>query len=403
MDDPLLLEPARGPCSSQGVLAPRLSPGLGAPGRLRLPGWILLGATGRRAGKTELACSLIRAASQTHPVVGVKVTVVSEEAAGCPRGGAGCGACSSLEGDFQIAEERGEVPGKDTARMLASGARRVFWLRCRRDRMRAALEGLLPRLGRDVLVVAESNSLAHAAQPDLFLMLTGDGQEAVKPTATAALPLAQRLVGAAAGDFDLAPRHLAVVDGVWHLVEASAAILAGGKSSRMGRDKGLLPVKGTPLIQRVAGQLREQFDELLISTNTPERHACPGARAVADWAPGRGPLMGIASALEAASHARLFVVACDIPLVHLETVRRMLVLAEDHDCVIPRSPAGPEPLFAVYRKGALPAMREALAAGEGRISAVFPRVRTHLFDLGWAPWYRNLNTPEDLAAFLKAG
>jgi molybdopterin-guanine dinucleotide biosynthesis protein A len=66
----------------------------------------------------------------------------------------------------------------------------------------------------------------------------------------------------------------------------------------------------------------------------------------------------------------------------LDTVARMLVMAENCDCVIPRSAAGPEPLFAVYRKSAVPAMHEVLGAGERRISAIFPRVQVRFHDLG---------------------
>ena len=170
----------------------------------------------------------------------------------------------------------------------------------------------------------------------------------------------------------------------------------------MGQDKSLLPVSGKPLIRHIYEQLSRRFDEILISTNEPEKHAFLGARSVPDLVPGRGPLMGIASAVEAARHERVFVTACDIPVIDLGTVARMLILAEDFDCVIPMSPNGHEPLFAVYRKSAVPAMHDVLGTGERRISAVFPRVRTHFYDLGRAPWYRNLNTREDVAAFLGA-
>jgi molybdenum cofactor guanylyltransferase len=368
--------------------------------RLRLPGWILIGSTGRNSGKTEFACAIIRAFCQ-HPIVGVKVTAITDGEQSCPRGGEGCGACSTLAGDFQISEESGRHPGKDTARMLESGARRAFWLRCRRRRMHAALEALAPRLGRGVLVVAESNSLAQVIEPDLFFMVRNGECGVVKPAAAEAMPLARRMVVSTGHGFDLNLRHLAVMDGVWRLVEASAAILAGGKSSRMGQDKSLLPVNGKPLIRHIYRQLLGQFDDILVSTNDPAKHAFLGARSVPDREPGQGPLAGIASAVEAARHERVFVVACDIPVIDLDTAKRMMVLAEDFDCVIPRSSVGHEPLFAVYRKSALPAIRAVLEAGERRISAIFPRVRTHLFDLGPAPWYRNLNTPEDVATFLK--
>jgi molybdopterin-guanine dinucleotide biosynthesis protein A len=112
--------------------------------------------------------------------------------------------------------------------------------------------------------------------------------------------------------------------------------------------------------------------------------------------------MGIGSAVEAARHECVFVTACDIPVIDLDTVARRLVLAEDFDCVIPMSSVGHEPLFAVYRKSAIPTMCDVLGAGEQRISAVFPRVRTRFYELGCAPWYRNLNTREGVAAVLGA-
>ena len=75
--------------------------GLGA--RPRLPGWLLIGSTGRNAGKTEFACEIIRAFRGAHPLIGVKVTAVADRESNCPRGGECCGACAALEGDFAIA------------------------------------------------------------------------------------------------------------------------------------------------------------------------------------------------------------------------------------------------------------------------------------------------------------
>ncbi len=377
------------------------APGATAPReRQRLPGWLVIGATGRNSGKSDLACAVIARLHRAHRIVGVKVTTIAGDERACPRGGEGCGACTGLEGEFEIREERGREPGKDTTRMLEAGAQRAFWVRCRSGGLRAALAALSPRLGRGTLVVAESNSLVEEARPDLFLMVSPAGAIAVKPTARAVLPFAQRVVVSRDRALDLDLRHLAVVDGEWHLAEASAVILAGGASSRMGRDKSLVLVDGKPLIQRVVEQLSRRFDDILISTNEREKYAFLEAPCVPDLVPGNGPLMGIRTTLEAARHDRVFVTACDIPVIDEDTVERMLVLAEEFECVVPRSRVGDEPLFAVYRKSAIPAMCDVLDSGERRIRAVFPRVRTHAFELGPAKWYRNLNTREDLAAFL---
>lgn len=370
--------------------------------RQRLPGWLVVGGTGRNSGKSDLACAVISKLHRAHPIVGVKVTTIAGDESACPRGGEGCGACTGLEGEFEVREEDASQPRKDTVRMLESGARRAFWVRCRSGGARAALAALATRLDRGTLVVAESNSLVRDARPDLFLMVRPGRSSPVKPTAAAVLPFAQREVLCVDRDFDLDLRHLAVVDGEWHLAEASAAILAGGASSRMGRDKSLILVDGKPLIQRVHDQLSSRFDDILISTNEAEKYAFLNARSVPDLVPGHGPLMGIRTAVEAARYDRVFVAACDIPVIDDDTVERMLVLAENFDCVVPRSRLGPEPLFAVYRKSAIPAMCDVLDSGERRIRAVFPRVRTHAFDLGPSRWYRNLNTNEDVVAFLES-
>ena len=202
--------------------------------RLRLPGWIIIGATGRNSGKTEFACALIRALSQLHPVVGLKVTAIREGEAGCPRGGAGCGACSTPDGQFILGEEHGEPPGKDTTRMLESGAHRVFWLRCGQARLRGAVEVLVSRLDPGQLVVAESNSLAQVVEPDLFLMVRDGTSSSIKPTAAAVMSMANRVVVFDGKAFDLSPQELLVVGGLCRLVKASAVILAGGESRRMG-------------------------------------------------------------------------------------------------------------------------------------------------------------------------
>jgi molybdenum cofactor guanylyltransferase len=370
--------------------------------RQRLPGWLVVGGTGRNSGKSDFACAVIARLHGAHPIVGVKVTTIAADEGVCPRGGEGCGACTGLEGEFEVREEDGREPGKDTSRMLESGARRAFWVRCRSGGARAALAALATRLDPGSLVVAESNSLVRDARPDLFLMVRPGRFSPVKPTAAAVLPLAQREVICVDRVFDLDLRHLAVVDGAWHLAEASAAILAGGASSRMGRDKSLLLVDGKPLVQRVRDQLSRRFDDILISTNEAEKYAFLDARTVPDLVPGHGPLMGIRSAVDAARYDRVFVTACDIPVIDGDTVERMLALAEDCDCVVPRSRLGLEPLFAVYRKSTIPAMCDVLDSGERRIRAVFPRVRTHGFDLGPSRWYRNLNTNEDVVAFLES-
>jgi molybdenum cofactor guanylyltransferase len=369
-------------------------------GRLRVEGMLLIGSEGRNAGKTGLACSIIGACPDRR-IVGVKVTTVREKEGPCPRGGAGCGACSSFSGAWCITEEMDAAGNKDTARMLAAGAGRVFWLRCRQDHLKEGAMELLERIGPESLIVAESNSLAEAVEPDAFLLVREKGSKESKPSARKVRPLADRIVISDGGRFDFEVGDIMVREGRWRLIDASAVILAGGASSRMASDKGLLSFNGRPLIRHILEQLEGQFREVLVSANDPEKYRFLGVDVVRDREPDQGPLMGIASTLEAAKSRIVFVVACDIPVIDMGFVRRMLSEASRYDCVIPEHGAGRfEPLFAVYGKSALPAIRGLLASGERRIRALFPLVRMKTLDMGDAPWFTNINTIEDYAEFL---
>jgi hypothetical protein len=182
---------------------------------LDLPSWLLIGATGRNAGKTALACALI---ARHRPITAVKITVVRpENTSGCPRGGDGCGVCSSVnEIPFWIREEKDPASPKDTARLLASGAAPVLWMCCRQASLPEALAALLPRLP-DGPVLAESNSLRHLVAPGLFLMVRLKGDPATKPSAKAVLPYVDRTVTSDGETFDLDLDDVTFDDGRWRL------------------------------------------------------------------------------------------------------------------------------------------------------------------------------------------
>ena len=365
---------------------------------------LLLGAEGRNAGKTTFACAVIARFSKDFPVVGVKFTTVESRSTPCPRGGDGCGACDSFEGPFCIAQETDSASRKDTSRMLQGGARKVFWARSRSDSLRQCLADLRTRIGPQALVVAESNSLAGVCDPGLFLMIREQGASTAKPTARMVLEHADRVVLSDGQSFDLDLAELVVRDGSWRLLDASAVILAGGASLRMGMDKSLLEIRGVPLVQRLIAQLRGGFHEVLISSDDPLPYRSTGLTVVPDRQPGQGPLAGIAAALEAARTETVFVIACDIPDIDQRFLRGLLAKARRADCAIPVRPDGTrEPLFSAWRKSALPAIREVLAAGERKIAAVFPRIRVTAVELTEGAWLRNLNTPEDVADYLASG
>jgi molybdenum cofactor guanylyltransferase len=186
----------------------------------------------------------------------------------------------------------------------------------------------------------------------------------------------------------------------------SVVIQAGGQSRRMGRDKGLLPFLGQPLIQRLVERLSPIAAEVLVTTNHPQDYAFLGLRLVEDLLPGRGALGGLYTALSAARFPLVAVVACDLPFASpalLEDAAQLLV-ESNVDVVVPRSPSGLEPLHAVYRRETcLPVVKAALEAGQLKLIDWFPQVRllersageiAALDPSGLA--FFNINTPQDL-------
>ena len=110
-------------------------------------------------------------------------------------------------------------------------------------------------------------------------------------------------------------------------LSATAIILAGGKSSRMGTDKGVLSINGKTMLEHICEQLHGTFGQILISATDAEKYSFAGFEVIEDKMPGQGPLMGIASALEASANEINFVVACDIPHIEMGCVRKMLTEA----------------------------------------------------------------------------
>ncbi|GAI20867.1 unnamed protein product [marine sediment metagenome] len=201
-------------------------------------------------------------------------------------------------------------------------------------------------------------------------------------------------------DFDIG--RIKLLGGKWVMQEqATAIIMAGGDSRRMGMDKSVLAINGKPMVEIIAEQLRTSFSQTLISANDAEKFAFLGLQIVPDRIQGQGPLMGIASALEASANEVNFVVACDIPHIDLAYVRKMLSRAKGADIVIPRSRDKEyEPLFAVYHKSALEAINKVLRTGGRKISDVFTRCKVRYIELK-ADSFANLNTKAEYEEFCK--
>lgn len=378
---------------------------------MKLGGMLMIGSAAANVGKTELACAIIGKFSKTTDITAVKVTTIKQRDGQCPRGGEGCGVCSSLEGDFVITEETNSKSNKDTARLLAAGAKRVFWLRVMKTHLKEAITTLLDIIGPDAISICESNSLRQVAEPGLFLIVKGHSAKRWKASAGDVKRYVDRVVVSDSGGFDFDIDRIKIVDGRWTIVEkATAVILAGGGNRRMGTDKGMLSIKNRPMIEHIYRQLHSSFEQVLVSAGEAERYAFLGCDVVRDKMPGQGPLMGIASGLDASANELNFVVGCDIPHIDLTFVRKMFTEAVESraDIVIPTSSPQDalrpeekcEPLFAVYRKSVLEAVNQVLSSGKRKISDVFPLCRVKFIELQ-AEQFTNLNTMSEYEEFRK--
>ena len=146
---------------------------------IKLDNLILIGATGRNVGKTEMACSLIKQ-HKDKKITALKVTTIKEDEGGCPRGLESCGVCASLYGDFELILEKIHPPGKDTTRMAAAGADKVFWLRVKKPHLEKGIKEFLKRTTDKEIIVCESNSLRTCVEPGLFVVMREIGVNRIK-------------------------------------------------------------------------------------------------------------------------------------------------------------------------------------------------------------------------------
>jgi len=193
--------------------------------------------------------------------------------------------------------------------------------------------------------------------------------------------------------------------------QVAAFILAGGVSSRMGREKGLLEFGGELLIVRTARLIEPLVLEVTV-VGLPERYAALRLRAIADQNLGggaekralRAPLVGIATALNTRKAPWNLILACDLPYLTAEWLDWLLARAVDSDAqiVVPRTPGGLEPLAAVYRIECAERIVAALECGVRKVTDAMAEFRMEcLSESDWKKhdtegWVlRNMNTPSD--------
>lgn len=188
---------------------------------------------------------------------------------------------------------------------------------------------------------------------------------------------------------------------------AGAIVLAGGRSSRMGRSKALLPFDGKPLIVHIVSALQRLFTEIVVVAAPEQELPDLPVTLVRDEVAHQGPVGGIYYGLAAARSDCSFVTSCDSAFLRTPLITYLVSLIAEYDVVVPHWEGRMQPLHAVYRREVVPLLEGQLARGELRPVQLFEKVRTRTvgeeeirrFDPEGTSFF-NMNTPEDYAEAL---
>jgi molybdopterin-guanine dinucleotide biosynthesis protein A len=191
-------------------------------------------------------------------------------------------------------------------------------------------------------------------------------------------------------------------------VTGAAVVLAGGKSSRMGKPKALLPFDNEPIIVHIVATLQRLFAEVVVVAAPGQELPAMPVTLVRDDVAHQGPVGGIYYGLTAAGGDVSFVTSCDSAFLNPRLIAHLVAQMSQHDVVVPHWQGRLQPLHAVYRRTVLPLLEEQLARGELRPIYLFEKVRTltidedeiRRFDPDGASFF-NMNTPKDYGEALK--
>ena len=182
----------------------------------------------------------------------------------------------------------------------------------------------------------------------------------------------------------------------------SAVLLAGGESTRMGRDKATLEWRGVPLWAGQIEKLRALTSDIFVSARSAVPWRPADVKLVIDKLPPRGPLSGVAASLATMETDCLLVLAVDMPFITLSHLRRVCDCAKPGMGAVPVVNGKVEPLVAVYPKRSASIFAEALNGTDHSLQQVVRRlaelelIRELPIAAADGQFYRSINYPADL-------
>lgn len=179
--------------------------------------------------------------------------------------------------------------------------------------------------------------------------------------------------------------------------QPTAIILAGGKSSRMGQDKGIMLFNGKSMIQHVIDAVLPLTNRIIIISNN-EDYQQFGFPVFPDTYPDKGPLGGIITGLSHSQSELNWILSCDTPNLTTSLLRELMNNTEDESVQLTSAYDKIHPLIGTYHQSALNPLKEQLALSNLKLLVALKAVDLKYFDAGHFEegTFNNINTPEDL-------
>ena len=188
-------------------------------------------------------------------------------------------------------------------------------------------------------------------------------------------------------------------------LKASAIILAGGTSRRIGKSKARLVIGGVSMLERVARAVGAVCDETIVAGRLESAEAWPqlDAKWVDDPPDIAGPVAGLIAGLRVASNDTCLVVACDMPFLNPELLEHLLETSVSHDAAVPRINSRAQSLHAAFSRSCHRRLKALVVSGSPSMQSILERLDVHWVDEATCrsidprglSWF-NVNTPDDL-------
>ncbi|HQS67548.1 MAG TPA: molybdenum cofactor guanylyltransferase MobA [Sulfuricurvum sp.] len=174
-------------------------------------------------------------------------------------------------------------------------------------------------------------------------------------------------------------------------------LFAGGKSSRMGQDKSLLPFgEYSSITQYQYERLSKLFTHVYISTKTADKFDFDANFILDPLDADFAPTAGFVGAFEQLQCARIFVLSVDSPFVDEETIKKLVQADKpDYDAVIAKTPSGTHPMVGIYHLSLLDKFSRMLREGDHRLGKLLTVSNTHYVEFGNEELFMNLNHPHE--------